>query len=159
MKRSVAAAASAMILGLAACGQAPEAAPEPKAALAEASAGPAVAVAATPPTPATTATGAPAYSEIYPGGQVQDGAGAASGASGPGRIVTFTTAAAPDQVVAFYKQRAEAAGLHSVMAMDQGDAKAYGAAGRNGSGASLQVVAAPTEGGETSVQLSWNAGQ
>ncbi|MNO07877.1 hypothetical protein D3C81_2302640 [compost metagenome] len=72
--------------------------------------------------------------------------------------MTFTTDAAPDAVVAFYRQRAEAAGLAPVMAMNQGEARAYGAAARKENGATLQVVAAPGEGGLTSVQLTWSAG-
>jgi len=67
--------------------------------------------------------------------------------------------AAPDQVFAFYRQRAEAEGLASVMAMNQGDAQAYGAASRQADGPSLQVVASPTPEGGANVQLSWSAGQ
>ena len=59
--------------------------------------------------------------------------------------------------MAFYRQRAEQAGLASIMAMNQGEARAYGAAARDRR-ASLQVVAAPGEDGLTSVQLSWSAG-
>ena len=66
--------------------------------------------------------------------------------------------AAPDAVVAFYRQRAEAAGLAPVMAMNQGEARAYGAAARTANGATMQVVASPGEGGLTSVQLTWSAG-
>ena len=54
--------------------------------------------------------------------------------------------------------RAEEAGLTSVMGMNQGDARAYGAAGGQAGATNLQVVAAPGAGGETSVQLSWSAG-
>jgi hypothetical protein len=80
------------------------------------------------------------------------------GPTGPGGLITFTTDAAPETVVAFYRQRAEAAGLSPVMAMNQGEARAYGAAARKDKGASLQVVASPGESGLTSVQLSWSAG-
>ncbi|MDP2733330.1 MAG: hypothetical protein Q8O63_09530, partial [Hoeflea sp.] len=40
----------------------------------------------------------------------------ARGPDGPGGILSFTTEATPDAVVDFYRQRAEAAGLASVMA-------------------------------------------
>ena len=72
---------------------------------------------------------------------------------------TFATEAEPDAVVAFYREHAEAAGLTSVMGMNQGDARAYGAAGAQPNGASLQVVASPGETDRTSVQLTWNAGR
>ena len=84
---------------------------------------------------------------------------AAGGEAGPGGLVTFTTTASPDDVVAFYRERAEKAGLRSVAGMNQGDTRAYGAAADAGNGASLQVVATPTETGVTSVQLGWSAGQ
>ena len=71
----------------------------------------------------------------------------------------FATDAEPDAVVAFYRQHAEAAGLTSVMGMNHGDARAYGAAGPQPNGASLQVVASPGEADRTSVQLTWNAGR
>jgi hypothetical protein len=113
-------------------------------------------VAATPDAPA--APGAPAFAVLYPGASLDEPAVTASGPAGPGGLVTYSTDADPDAVIAFYRGRAEAAGLASVMAMNQGEARAYGAAGTD-IGSNLQVVAAPTETGETSVQLSWSAGQ
>lgn len=106
------------------------------------------------------ADGAPAFAALYPGARVEgQPLAGAGGAAGPGGLVTFTTAASPDDVVAFYRERAEAAGLRSVTGMNQGEARAYGAAGDRVDGPSLQVVAAPTEAGDTSVQLSWSAGR
>ena len=61
-------------------------------------------------------------------------------------------------MIDFYRQRAERAGLSPIMAMNQGEARAYGASARTDKGASLQVVAAPGEDGATSVQLSWSGG-
>jgi hypothetical protein len=114
---------------------------------------------AAPATPAAPAApGAPAFAVLYPGASLDEPAVTASGPAGPGGLVTYTTDADPDAVIAFYRARAEAAGLASVMAMNQGEARAYGAAGTD-IGSNLQVVAAPTETGETSVQLSWSAGQ
>lgn len=104
------------------------------------------------------APGAPAYAALYPGAALDQPATTAAGPDGEGGLVTFTTAATPDEVVAFYRTRAEEAGLTSVMGMNQGDARAYGAAGGQAGATNLQVVAAPGAGGETSVQLSWSAG-
>lgn len=134
---------------------------------------PAAGTPATPPTAATAATaavaaamveptpplpGAPAFAAIYPGGEIDGQPTAGSGEAGDGGMVTFTTDASPDAVVAFYKSRAEAAGLASTAGLNQGDARAYGAAGTGEDGASLQVVASPGEEGQTSVLLTWSAG-
>lgn len=104
------------------------------------------------------APGAPAFAALYPGATMDAPAITASGASGPGGIATYTTDADPDAVIAFHRARAEASGLSSAMAMNQGEARAYGAANPDSS-ASLQVVASATEDGPTSVQLSWSAGR
>ena len=168
MKRSVAAVAVAFTVGLTGCDGRSEAAPEtaspaamPESASVETAplaAAPAAAE-ATPTGPVAAPTdGAPAFAALYPGAQVDAPATVASGPTGPGGLITFTTDALPEAVIAFYRQRAEAAGLAPVMAMNQGEARAYGAAARKADGATLQVVAAPGEGGLTSVQLTWSAG-
>ncbi|MRL70186.1 hypothetical protein [Brevundimonas sp. SPF441] len=108
---------------------------------------------------ASAADGPPSFAVVYPGAQVDGQPLAAGGEAGPGGLVTFTTTASPDDVVAFYRERAEKAGLRSVAGMNQGDTRAYGAAADAVNGASLQVVATPTETGVTSVQLGWSAGQ
>lgn len=162
MKRTLAAAALMAALALAGCSQgtadeAPafaEAAPAADAA-APAAAAPAVAAGAATP----AAPGAPAFAVVYPGGAAQGPATVARGPDGPGGILSFTTDATPDAVIDFYRQRAEAAGLASVMAMNTGDARAYGAAASDGSGKLLRVVATPVEDGPTSVQLDWTAGR
>ena len=102
--------------------------------------------------------GAPAFAALYPGAQADGAPIAANGPSGPGGLITFSTDADPETVVAFYRHRAEKAGLASIMAMNQGEARAYVAAASGDRGASLQVVASPGEDGLTSVQLSWSAG-
>ena len=166
MKRSVAAVAVAFTVGLTGCDGRSEAAPEIEASAATQEAPPADAVAVAQAAPesaiavadAAAIDGAPAFAALYPGAQADGPATVASGPTGPGGLITFTTDAAPDAVVAFYRQRAEASGLAPVMAMNQGEARAYGAAARQENGASLQVVAAPGEGGLTSVQLTWSAG-
>ena len=100
----------------------------------------------------------PGLAALYPGAQTDAALVTASGPDGPGGIVTFTTDATPDAVIDFYRQRAEKAGLFPIMAMNQGEARAYGASARTEKGASLQVVAAPDEDGLTSVQLRWSDG-
>lgn len=102
--------------------------------------------------------GAPDFAAIYPGGMIEAPPTVAGGPAGPGGIVSFTTEAKPDAVIGFYKQRAEAAGLASVMSMNQGDSQAYGAAEVT-NGATLQVVATALEDAPTAVQLTWSAGQ
>ena len=160
MKRLWAAAACAATVGcFAACG--PAEAPSEPAPPVSAAAGP-VAGAASPAedaagvsTPAVrAAAGAPDFVVLYPGGALEGEPVLATGPAGPGGLVTYVTEAQPEEVIAFHRQKAEAAGLSSVMAMNQGDARAYGAAGK---GSDLQVVASPTSGGRTSVQLSWSA--
>jgi hypothetical protein len=165
MKRSVATVVLALSVGLAACDDRSQAAPEvesPSVPAAEPAreAAPAAAppAAATPAAPATAIKGAPAFAALYPGAQTDAAPVTASGPDGPGGIVTFTTDATPDAVIDFYRQRAEKAGLSPIMAMNQGEARAYGASARTEKGASLQVVAAPGEDGLTSVQLSWSDG-
>ena len=166
MKRSVAAVAVAFTVGLTGCDGRSEAAPEIEASAATQETLPADGVAVVQAAPesaiavadAAAIDGAPAFAALYPGAQADGPATVASGPTGPGGLITFTTDAAPDAVVAFYRQRAEASGLAPVMAMNQGEARAYGAAARQENGASLQVVAAPGEGGLTSVQLTWSAG-
>ena len=163
MKRTLAAAALMAALAMAGCGQAPadEAPAAAEAAVAAEAAAPAAAVApaeaAALASPA--APGAPAFAVVYPGGAAQGPVTVARGPDGPGGILSFTTDATPDAVVAFYRQRAEAAGLASVMAMNTGEARAYGAAAGDGSGKLLHVVATPVEDGPTNVQLDWTNGR
>lgn len=163
MKRSVAAVAVALTVGLIGCDERSEAAPEPSPpapadAPAEAASVAAAPATETPAPPAALIDGAPTFAALYPGAQADAPPIVANGPTGPGGLITFTTDAGPDAVVAFYRQRAEAAGLAPVMAMNQGQARAYGAAARASNGATLQVVASPGEGGLTSVQLTWSAG-
>lgn len=167
MKRILAVIALACAAGLpAACGpkaDGPVSAKVPEPATLEDAAPPDAAptTAATPPVPAggsAAAPGAPAFTVLYPGGVLDAPAVTASGPAGPGGVATYTTDADPDAVIAFHRARAEAAGLTTAMAMNQGEARAYGAA-RTDSGAGFQVVASATEEGPTSVQLTWNAGQ
>lgn len=101
--------------------------------------------------------GAPAFAVIYPGGVVETTPLTPVAAGGAGGGIVFTSDASPDDIVDFYRRKAEAAGLASVMSMNQGETRGYGAAGAPG-GAGLQVVAHPVEPGQTSVQLTWTPG-
>lgn len=102
------------------------------------------------------AAGVPQYAAIYPNAEVEGDPLTAGGAAGPGGVVTFTTVAAPEDIIAFYRERAEAAGLATMMSLNQGEARAYGAQ-KQATGASVNVVASPSE-DRTSVQLTWSAG-
>ena len=169
MRRLSPGLAALVLLGASACGGEPDVAETPETeTAAEAStpsseAPPPPAAAATDEAAATDAAareavaaapGAPPFAVIYPGGRIE-GADDEDG-SGPGGLVTYVTTATPDEVIAFHRARAEAEGLASVMAMNQGEARAYGAhSTRNG--ANLSVFATPVENG-VSVQLVWSAG-
>lgn len=154
--------ALAAALALAACSppaetpaEAGEAAPPktaPKAA-------PAVAASVAPGRPA--AASAPAYAVLPVDGTPEAPATVADGPQGAGGMVTYQTSLTPDAAVDFHRGHAEAAGLSTVMTMTQGDARAYGAAAQDASGAGVQVVASPVAGEagpETSVTLTWTAG-
>ncbi len=162
MKRTFAAAAMMAAMALAGCGQAP-ADEAPVAAEAVPAADAAAPVAAAPAVSGAVAVpaapGAPTFAVVYPGGVTSAPATVARGPDGPGGILSFTTEATPDAVVDFYRQRAEAAGLASMMAMNTGEARAYGAAAEDGSGQLLRVVATPVEDGPTNVQLDWTNGR
>lgn len=170
MKRTLAVAAAVSgLIALAACDGRSEASPEaasnatavetPAADASPEIASPAIADApAALGAGAPAVTGAPNFAALYPGAVIEGAPTLATGPAGPGGVVIFTTDAPPETVVAYYRQRAEAAGLRPVMSMNQGDARAYGAAASGENGPSLQVVASPADGGLTSVQLTWSAG-
>ena len=168
MKRSLAATAVTAAMVLAGCSErepaaeadaagdvAVEAAAPATEAPAEARLAPPAGAAATP-----AAAGAPDFAVIYPGAELKGPATVAQGPSGPGGIVQFTTDADPEAVIAFYRQRAEAAGLKQINSMNSGDAQAYSAGdGATGRGQLLQVIATRVEGGPTDVQLDWTTGR
>ena len=99
----------------------------------------------------------PPFADFYPEATLSGPVLRADGPAGPGGMAQFTTEAAPDAVVEFYRQRAEAAGLISASTMNQGEARGYKAASPDGA-VSLDVVAGPVE-GVTAVQLSWTNGR
>ncbi len=104
----------------------------------------------------------PAYAVMPEDGRPESPATVADGPQGAGGMVTYQTAMSPDEVVEFHRRHAEAAGLATVSTMTLGEARAYGAAAQDGSGAGVNVVASPVaaegDGVETSVSLTWTAG-
>lgn len=166
MIRRLAASAAFLTLSLAGCDRAAQ----PAESVAETAAAPAPEPSVAPPAPAPATTpvaagdgtaaapGAPSFALLYPGATADTPAVIASGEAGEGGMVTFRTDASPDEVIAYYREQAAQAGLRPVMGMNQGDARAYGAADGEPDGAKLQVVAAPSD-GTTSVQLSWSEGR
>lgn len=160
MKRMLWAAAISAAIVMTGCGRndaneapAVDATPADGVTEATAAAGPAAPADASA-TPA--ASDAPEFAVIYPGGQAKGPATTARSPAGPGGILDFTTAATPDEVVAFYRERAEATGLKPINAMNREDARGYAAG--DSSGRLLNVVATPVDGGPTDVQLSWSNG-
>ncbi|RZJ29926.1 MAG: hypothetical protein EON85_05980 [Brevundimonas sp.] len=105
---------------------------------------------------APAAAGAPEYAVIYPGGAPKGAATPGMSPAGPGGIMSFTTDASPDEVVTFYRQRADAAGLKPINSLNSEGARAYSAG--DGGNRLLNVVATPVDGGPTDVQLSWTGG-
>lgn len=166
MIRSTAAFSALVMLCLTGCDGAgeptPAKAPDAPAAGVAATTAPAtVPVAAPAPVnvDAYLAPGAPPFAALYPGATLDEPATTATGDAGQGGLATFHVEAEPDQIVTFYRERAEAAGLTSVMGMNQGAARAYGAAGSQPNGPNLQVVASPAEAGGSSVQVTWSEGR
>lgn len=164
MKRSLAAAALLSALLVVGCSESGTAEAPAAAEAAVETAAPAEAPAARGAEPAQpaqpAAAGAPSYAVVYPGGEVTRPSTVAQGPAGPGGIVEFTTDATPEAVVAFYKKRAEAAGLKPITSLDQGRVKAYSAGdGADGRGQLIEVVATSVENSPTSVQLSWTTGR
>lgn len=163
MKRGMAIVAVIATAGMAGCDDGSDAAEaalrQPPVAAARAAPAPSPAPVAAKVAAPPAAPGAPAFAVLYPDAAPTAEPTLADGPSGPGGLTTFVTEASPEEVVAFYRQRAEAEGLSSVMAMNQGDAQAYGAASPQADGPSLQVVASPAPEGGANVQLSWSAGQ
>lgn len=152
MKHCVATAAVCLTVGLAGCDESGGTVPGTAAGQTVAEASRAPITPAATPLSGEAIPGAPGFVALYPGAEV-----VAAESGSPARQLVFTTDAPPDTVIDFYRQRAESSGLYPTAAMNQGPARAYGASDRAESGASLQVVASPTEDGLTSVQLNWNA--
>lgn len=161
MKRMLWAAAISAAIVMTGCGDnaaddapAVDATPTDAPTEAASAAGPVARAPATGAAPASA--DAPDFAVVYPGGEPKGPATSAQGPTGPGGILNFTTDASPDEVVAFYRARAEAAGLKSINAMNRGDARGYAAGDTRNR--FLNVVATPVDDSPTDVQLSWSSG-
>lgn len=164
MKRMLAVAGLATAMTVIGCQKADEAEPAQAPAAADAAVNAVAPVPAADAAPAArvepAAPGAPVFAVLYPGATPKGPATAGQSPAGPGGMLEFTTDASPDEVVAFYRQRAEAAGLKSINALNREDARAYAAGdGADGTGKLLNVIATPIEGGPTDVLLTWSNGR
>jgi len=99
----------------------------------------------------------PDFAPLYPGAKVTSSVSGTNTNSngGSGAMVTFTVPASQSDVIAFYKQKAGAAGLGETMNMDQGNTMMF-VAGKEKK--SLQVVATKTDSG-TQAQVIWGNGE
>lgn len=154
----------AFATSLAACSDSDGEAPVAEAAVATAQPEPAPATPVTPAAPAGASTplqplasNAPAFASLYPGATLLQAPVLADGADGPGGMAEFTVSASPEQIVEHYRHLADKHGLDPVMAMNQGNARAFAAL--NAKGAEVQVVASPDDQGVTTVHLTWKSGR
>jgi hypothetical protein len=95
----------------------------------------------------------PAYLPMYPGGQVKSSI-FGNGKDGSGGMVMFHTAAAAQDVIAFYKGKATSAGLADTMDMNSGGTLLY--AGTNEKTQQSVQIAATKSSDGTDVQLTWS---
>jgi hypothetical protein len=102
---------------------------------------------------ATAAGGLPDFAPLYPGAQVQSTAAGLGNDEAKGGMVVFTTSDSPDQVMAFYKTKAQANGMAAQLDANMGAARQF-AASDEASGRGLQVIVSG-ETGATQVQLIW----
>jgi hypothetical protein len=102
---------------------------------------------------------APAFAVYMPGAEVSGAPVLAMGPAGPGGMVEFSIAATPDEVIDFYRQKADAAGLPTMATMSRDGTLSYTAGdGLSDQGQLLNVVATPAD-GRTNVHLDWSAGR
>lgn len=102
--------------------------------------------------PTATVSGTPAFAPAYPGGRVVANMNAVEGGR-RGGVFAFQTADAPDKVLAFYRAKAQAAGLTEESNADAAGSRIYAAKGDAGE---LGVTIAPAE-GQHYVQVTWGA--
>lgn len=96
---------------------------------------------------------APAFAPAYPGAKIAGGfSGATDGKSAA--MVSFETGDAPDTVVAFYRDKARAAGLKDETTVGSGGMKMYGAKTPDGGGFSVMARA---ESGKTTATVSYGS--
>jgi hypothetical protein len=97
-----------------------------------------------------TVTG-PDYARPYPGSRIVSTIDAGADQGG---MTVFETDANPDTIVAYYRGRAEEAGLSSGASMTMGDTRQFAFEGENGEG--LTVIVTPQDGRST-VNVAWDA--
>lgn len=88
---------------------------------------------------------------LYPGATVLSSTRVDSGEGG-GTMVSMQVDAAPDEVVAFYREQAESAGVEIRMEMNAGDTRIVGGEGEGG--LVFSINASPVDGGGTTAQLT-----
>lgn len=86
---------------------------------------------------------------LYPGASVE-GHVTMDGAEGSGAMVTITTSDSAEEVLAHYRQEAEAAGIEIQMEMTSGDTRVIGGEGPDGLGFSVNAT---TDDGETTAMV------
>ncbi|WP_426169099.1 hypothetical protein [Sandarakinorhabdus sp. DWP1-3-1] len=97
---------------------------------------------------------APAHAPPYPGGTIT-GAMKSVGKGTTGSQVIFETGDAPASVIAFYKQRAEKAGLPEQATLTNATTALYSAGANNGPSI---IIQASTEAGKTTAVLTFGNG-
>lgn len=97
----------------------------------------------------------PSFAPLYPGATIESSIGGLTSEDkkANGGAVTYTVKATPAEVVAFYKQKAEAAGLKRLMETNMGTSAMYSAEGDT-SDKGFQVIASSAD-GPTSVTVTW----
>lgn len=96
----------------------------------------------------------PSYLPLYPGAKVT-ASFTGQGKEGSGGMVSFTTPDSPEAVIAFYKQKAGAAGMADTMNMNSGGTLVYIGANEK---AKTQVSISASKGGDgTTAQVNWGA--
>lgn len=96
----------------------------------------------------------PDYAPLYPGAKVSSSV-SSNGNNSSGAMVTFSVSAAPADVVAFYKQKAHAAGFSDTMNTATDNSMAFIATKDK---KTLEVVASKSSDG-TQAQVIWSSGQ
>jgi hypothetical protein len=95
----------------------------------------------------------PDFAPLYPGAKVQAAFSSHENGSQAGTVTLLTQSAAAE-IIGFYKQKAQAAGLAETLSMSSGGTQIY-AAGNDKTKQSVQVSAANGNGG-TQVQVTWS---
>lgn len=104
---------------------------------------------------AAAVSGLPDFAPLFPGASLENAIVSVPSENGDsqGSTVTYKVAATPDKVVAFYKEKAEAAGFKTVMNANMGAATMF-AATDDATKRGLQVIASG-KGDATSVVVTW----